>query len=199
MSGFFVNTYSSNNGYKNFIFLKNYGENDIPRWPNRNGRAYLNPFVKFINGGEKWIFNFYGQINNTEEYYYSDIGKNRERLNNNQKEEFSNCSYEFMANRWKKGKTPTEAMFLFNWNFNRGIDNRFFTVCIESVKDTISNEIFSIGNYLKISIIIYNLSVDFYSYNEKYTEPEIISVNDEEMFLSTKKNNLIFSLQKDKD
>ena len=34
-----------------------YGEKNIPRCPNRNCRAYLNPFVKFIDGGEKWICN----------------------------------------------------------------------------------------------------------------------------------------------
>ena len=32
--------------------LINYGENNIPRCPNGNCRAYLNPFVKFISGGE---------------------------------------------------------------------------------------------------------------------------------------------------
>jgi protein transport protein SEC24 len=182
--------------------LINYGENNIPRCPNRNCRAYLNPFVKFISGGEKWICNFCGQINNTEEYYYSDVDKNGERLDINQKEELCNGSYEFFANKsyWKKGKTPTEAMFLFIFETSMGaIDNGFFSACIESVKDAISNEIFYNGNNVKISIITYNLGVDFYSYNEKYTQPQMLTVNDEEMFLPTNKNNLIFSLQKDKD
>ena len=67
--------------------LINYGEHNIPRCPNRDCRAYLNPFVKFINGGEKWICNLCGQINNTEEYYYCDVDKNGERLDINQKEE----------------------------------------------------------------------------------------------------------------
>ena len=35
--------------------LINYGDKSIPRCPNANCRAYLNPFVKFIDGGEKWI------------------------------------------------------------------------------------------------------------------------------------------------
>ena len=42
-----------------------YGDNNIPRCPNRNCRAYMNPFVKFIQGGEKWICNLCGQINDT--------------------------------------------------------------------------------------------------------------------------------------
>ena len=120
----------------------NYDNKNIPRCPNRNCRAYLNPFVKFIDGGEKWICNICGQINNTEDYYFA---------------------------------------------------------CVESVKDVVSNESFYNGNNIKISIITYNLGVDFYSYNEKYSQPQMLTVNDEEMFLPTSKDNLIFSVQKDKD
>ena len=79
------------------------------------------------------------------------------------------------------------------------IVNGFFNACIESVKNAISNEIFYNGNNIKISIINYNLGVYFYSYNEKCTQPQMLTVNDEEMFLPINKNNLIFSLQKVKD
>ena len=43
--------------------LINYGDKNIPRCPNSNCKAYLNSFVKFINGGEKSICNLFGQIN----------------------------------------------------------------------------------------------------------------------------------------
>ena len=182
--------------------LINYGENSIPRCPNRNCRAYLNPFVKFIDGGEKWICNLCGQINNTEEYYYCDVDKNGERLDINQKEELCCGSYEFVANRsyWRKGKNPTEAMFLFLFETSLGaIDNGFFNACVESVKDVISNESFYNGNNVKICIITYNLGVDFYSYNEKFNQPQMLVVNDNPMFLPTNRNNLIFNLKNDKD
>ena len=55
------------------IPLLKYGKNDIPRCPNNNCRAYLNPFVKFIQGGEKWICNFCGNINDTEDHYYCEV------------------------------------------------------------------------------------------------------------------------------
>ena len=182
--------------------LINYGENNIPRCPNRYCRAYLNPFAKFIEGGEKWICNLCGQINNTEKHYYCDVDKNGIRLDVNEKEELCNGSYEFYANNsyWKKGKNPTEAMYFFIFESSNGaIDNGFFNACVESVKDVISNESFYNGNKIKISIITYNLGVDFYSYNEKFSQPQMLTVNDEEMFLPTNRSNLIFNLQKDKD
>ena len=180
----------------------NYDNKNIPRCPNRNCRAYLNPFVKFIDGGEKWICNICGQINNTEDYYFCDVDKNGKRTDINEKPELCCGSYEFFANKsyWKKGKNPTEAMFFFIFETSNGaIDNGFFNACVESVKDVVSNESFYNGNNIKISIITYNLGVDFYSYNEKYSQPQMLTVNDEEMFLPTSKDNLIFSIQKDKD
>ena len=180
----------------------NYCDNNIPRCTNRNCRAYLNPFVKFIDGGEKWICNICGQINNTDAYYYSDVDKNGIRLDKNEKPELCCGSYEFFANKsyWKKGKNPTEALYFFIFETsNGGIDNGFLHACIESVKDVVSNESFYNGNNIKISIITYNLGIDFYSYSDKFSQPQMLTVNDEEMFLPTNRNNLIFSIQKDKD
>ena len=182
--------------------LINYGENNIPRCPNRNCRAYLNPFVKFINGGEKWICNLCGQINTTDDYYYCDVDKNGVRLDINEKEELCNGSYEFVTNKsyWKKGKNPTEAMYFLIFETSlSAIDNGFFNACVESVKDVISNESFYNGNNVKISIITYSLGVDFYSNNEKYNQPQMLTVCDEEVFLPTNRNNLIFNLKTDKD
>ena len=179
--------------------LIDYGEKNIPRCPNRNCRAYINPFIKFIDGGENWICNLCGQINNTEDYYYCDVDKNGIRLDINEKAELCNGSYEFVTNKsyWKKGKTPTEAMFFFIFETSMGaIDNGFFSACLESVKDVINNESFYNGNDVKICIITYNTGVDFYSYNEKSTQPQMLTVNDDSMFLPTNKKNLIFNLKK---
>ena len=180
----------------------NYGENNIPRCPNRNCRGYMNPFIKFIEGGEKWVCNLCGQINDTEDYYYSDVDKNGIRLDVNEKPELCCGSYEFYANKsyWKKGKGPTESFYILAFETSTGaIDNGFFTACIESIKDVINNESFYNGNKVKISIITYNTGIDFYSYNEKYTQPQMLTVNEESIFLPTDKNNLIFNLEKDKD
>ena len=40
------------------IPLINYGLNEIPRCKNKDCKIFLNPFVKFIENGEKWICNF---------------------------------------------------------------------------------------------------------------------------------------------
>ena len=182
--------------------LIDYNDKEIPRCINKNCRAYLNPFVKFIDEGKKWICNICGQISPTENYFYNNIDKNGIRIDINEKPELCNASYEFVANKniYKKEKAPTEASFYFIFETsNSAIDNGFLTASIESIKDAIVKEIFYNGNNIKIGILTYNLGIDFYSYNNKFTQPQMLTVNDEQIFLPTNKNNLIFNLKSEKD
>lgn len=145
------------------------------------------------------------KINDTEDFYYCDVDKNGERLVMNSKTELCCGTYEFLIikHTGKKVKHLMKLCFFFVFETSlMDIDNGFFNACVESVKDAISNESFYNGNNVKISIIINNLGVDFYSYNEKYTQPQMITVNeikDNDIFLPTNINNLIFNLKNDKD
>ena len=179
-----------------------YGSNNIPRCKNQNCCAYLNPFVKFIENGEKWICNFCGEENDTEDHYFCDLDKNGERLDVNSKPELCCGSYEFKTNKsyWKKNKTPTKALFIFLIETSlNAIDSGFFSACVESIKEVINNELFYNGNKTNISIITYSTNVSFYSYGEKFTQPQMLIVADEPVFLPTSKNNLILNMGDEKE
>ena len=99
-----------------------------------------------------------------------------------------------------KDKVSCEASFYFIFETSIGsIDSGFLYACIESVKDSINNEIFYNGNNVKIGIITYNIGIDFYSFNNKFTQPQMLTFNDEEIFLPISRNNLIFNLNSDKN
>ena len=179
-----------------------YGSNNIPRCKNQNCCAYLNPFVKFIENGEKWICNFCSEENDTEDHYFCDLDKNGERLDINSKPELCCGSYEFKTNKsyWKKNKTPTKALFIFLIETSlNAIDSGFFSACIESIKEVINNELFYNGNKANISIITYCTNVSFFSYGEKFTQPQMLTVADEPVFLPTSKNNLILNMDDEKE
>ena len=182
--------------------LVNYGANEIPRCKNKNCDIFLNPFVKFIDSGERWICNFCGEKNDTEDYYFSDLDKNGERLDADTKPELCCGSYEFVANKsyYKKNKNPTMAffMFLFDTSMN-SINSGFLEACIEGVKDAINNNIFYNGSDVNISIITYDSDICYYSFGEKFTQPQMLIVTDEPTFLPTSKINLILNIEDDKD
>ena len=184
------------------IPLVNYGPNEIPRCKNKNCDIFLNPFVKFIDNGERWICNFCGEKNDTEDYYFSDLDKNGERLDAETKPELCCGSYEFVANKsyYKKNKSPTRAFFMFLFDTSlKSINSGFLESCIEGVKDAINNDIFYNGNDVNISIITYDSEICFYSCGEKFAQPQMLIVTDEPTFLPTSKINLILNIEDDKD
>ena len=185
------------------IPLINYGDKAIPRCPNNNCRAYLNPFVKWIEGGEKWVCNFCNQINDTEEYYYAQLNNNGERMDIETRTELNCGSYEFITNRdyWKPGRSPNKANFIFLIETSlSSINSGFLSAVIESIKDTINNNAFyNKTEDISISFITYDSSVHFYSFSEKMSQIQMLCVTDEPTYLPTIKENLILNLNKHKD
>ena len=178
------------------IPLVSYEDKSIPRCPNTQCRAYLNPFVKFIEGGEKWICNFCKQVNNTEDHYYANLDKNGRRVDCDTKIELCHGSYEFLTNKqyWSSGKTPTTAMYIFLIETSMSaIANGFLTSVIESIKDVVNNGSFYNGSITKCVFITYDSSVHFYKCS-KTCQPQMLCVADEPVFLPTTKESLILDL-----
>lgn len=78
---------SKDSGIPLAIIVKPYGElpsgepipcasfNNKPIIRCKDCRAYINPFVKFTDFGQKWTCNFCRDVNPTESYYYSPADK----------------------------------------------------------------------------------------------------------------------------
>lgn len=71
-----------------------FGKNPIVRC--RDCRAYVNPFIKFCDGGTRWICNFCGEYNNVENHYYSPLTQGV-RNDINDRPELSYGSVDFLA------------------------------------------------------------------------------------------------------
>ena len=157
--------------------------------------------MKFIDSGERWVCNFCNHINDTEDHYFCDVDKNGNRLDIDTKPELCGGSYEFEVNKsyYKKNKKPTRALFMFLIETSlSAINSGFLEASIEGIKYAINNNIFYNGNDVNISIITYDTNVSFYSYGEKFTQPQVLTVTDEPTFLPTSKINLILNIE-DKD
>ena len=182
--------------------LVNYGSNNIPRCKNQTCQIFLNPFVKFIDNGERWICNFCNQVNDVEDHFFCDLDKNGERLDIDTKPELCCGSYEFEANNsyYKKNKKPTRALFIFLIETSlSAINSGFLEASIEGIKNAINNNLFYNGNDVNISIVTYDSNINFYSFGEKYTQPQVLTITDEPTFLPTSKINLILNIDEDKD
>ena len=65
----------------------------------------------------------------------------------------------------------------------------FLFSVIESLKDSINNNSFFNYSFVKVSFITYNSDIQFYSFNRNCSQPQILSINDEEPFLPIIKEN----------
>ncbi len=179
-----------------------YGKEDIPRCPNNKCRAYLNPFVKFIERGDKWICNFCGQTNLTEAFYYTRADENGIREDQNTKTELCCGTYEFETNDkyWKKGRLPNQALYIFLIETSSSsVQSGYLGAIIESIKDVVNNGAFYNGEKARVAIITYDSIVSFYAFSDKMNQPQMLCVPNEPVFVPTVKDHLILKAVDDKD
>ena len=192
---------SSFNTKKGEFSLISYGEQkDIPRCKNNNCKAFINPYIKFIDN-DKWQCNICKTINKIEDYFF----KNEEEKEN--KIELNNGSYEFLLNKeyWKNNRQPNKLNYHFVIDISyKSIESGFAQCALESIKDCILNNYFY--NYdifpIRVSIITYDTSVHFYSINEKSNQFTMLYINEDkekDLFIPTYRDNILVSLKENKN
>ena len=77
-------------------------------------RAYVNPFIKFIDNGARWICNFCRVDNTTEGYYYCQMDPDTDqRLDYNDRPELWSGSVDFLASSEYMNRPPMPPTFIF--------------------------------------------------------------------------------------
>ena len=175
-------------------------ENNYPRCKNPKCHAYICPFTKFINNGNEFICHICKFVNKTEEYFYQPLNENNKRIDCDKRIELCNSSYEFITskNYWINNPVKSFFIFVIDTSLFSIVSNFLFSI-IESLKDAIINNNVFNYSFAKVSFITYNYDIQFYSFNRNCSQPQILSINDEEPFLPIIKDFLIFDLNNEKD
>ena len=92
-------------------------------------RAYINPFVKFIDNGAKWICNFCKLDNKTEGYYFSQIDPSTGyRADYSERPELYAGSVDFLASSEYMNRPPMPPTFLFLLDVSQqAVDSGYLT------------------------------------------------------------------------
>lgn len=181
--------------------IKYKDDEEIPRC--NSCKAYINPFLNWIDGGDKWICNLCKSKNITATYYYETIDKTGQRKDIGSRPEISVGSYEFFATKSflgeNFGKDLPSPVYIFAFDVSlASIGSGYLSSCIDGVKQVISDGFpFDINS--KIGIITYDSAVHFYNLNKKLTQPQIIQVNESKVFLPLPLKFLFGSISECKD
>ena len=74
---------------------------------------YINPFVKFVDMGQKWVCNFCKAVNVTEAYYYCEADQNGLRHDIESRPELIYGSVDFLASQEYMNRPPMPPSYVF--------------------------------------------------------------------------------------
>ena len=95
----------------------------------RECRAYVNPFVKFIDNGQRWICNFCRLDNITESYYFSQLDENTgQRKDLDSRPELWSGSVDFIASSEYMSRPPLPPTYVFLLDVSQqAVDSGYLT------------------------------------------------------------------------
>jgi protein transport protein SEC24 len=140
-------------------------------------RAYINPFVTFVDQGTRWKCNICHVVNDLPAFYSWD-SKTRQAIDRSTIPELNSAVVEFVATKEYTHRPPQPVVIMLV------IDVSFQSIqsgMVATAARTILSSLDSIPNYdnrTKIGFITYDSTLHFYNLNSSLTEPQMLVVSD---------------------
>lgn len=139
-------------------------EVDIPRC--RGCRAYINPFVIFIDAGRKWKCNICTKINGVTQQYYSSLNSSGHREDLSRRPELTNGAYEFIAPVDNQKSLPIPPIFVFVIDVSLTSSTNSIPLIITDVISKTIDELVEMSNMTQFCLITYDSRIHFYHFNK---------------------------------
>lgn len=158
-----------------------FGSNSIVRC--KDCRAYVNPFIRFTDGGTRWICNFCSSYNNVDNYYYSPL-TNGVRNDIEERKELQYGSVDFLASADYMNRPPMAPTFLFIFDVSKNaIDSGYLTIVANSIIKAIEADTIPGGDRTVVGFLTYDDKVHYYNLKNTLKQPQMIVNTDELDFL----------------
>lgn len=132
-------------------------------------KAYINPFVRWSHGGQKFICNICDLANDVPAEYFANLDMSGRRVDLMQRPELRYGTVEFVATKEFCARPPTPASFVFlidvSWN---AIQSGMLQVATQTIKEML--DLFPMQDDqacspCRVAIVTYDRSVHFYNLN----------------------------------
>jgi len=140
-------------------------------------RAYINPFVTYVDQGTRWKCNICHAVNDLPAFYNWD-SKTRQAVDRNTIPELNSSVVEFVATReYTRGPPqPVVIMFVIDVSF-QSIQSGMVATAARTILSSLDN-IPNFDNRTKIGFVTYDSTLHFYNLNANLTEPQMLVVSD---------------------
>ncbi|XP_004870099.1 protein transport protein Sec24D isoform X4 [Heterocephalus glaber] len=164
------------------LYLVNHGENGPVRC--NRCKAYMCPFMQFIEGGRRYQCGFCNCVNDVPPFYFQHLDHIGRRLDHYEKPELSLGSYEFVAtlDYCRKNKPPNPPAFIFMIDVSySNIKNGLVKLICEELKtvlEKLPKEEQEETSAIRVGFITYNKVLHFFNVKSNLARPQMMVVTD---------------------
>ncbi|KAG8592998.1 hypothetical protein GDO81_000692 [Engystomops pustulosus] len=170
------------------LYLVNHGEAGPIRC--NRCKAYMCPFMLFIEGGRRFQCAFCNCVNEVPPFYFQHLDHIGRRVDYYERPELSLGSYEYVAtlDYCRKNKPPNPPAFIFMIDVSySNIKNGVVRLICEELKtllDRLPREENAESSAIRVGFVTYNKVLHFYNVNSNLAQPQMMVVTDvAEVFL----------------
>jgi protein transport protein SEC24 len=174
-----------------------FGSNPIVRC--KDCRAYVNPFIRFTDGGTRWIWNFWGCYNNVDNYYYSPLtGGVRNDIE--ERNELQYGSVDFLASADYMNRPPMAPTFLFVFDVSKSaLDTGYLPIATGTIIKAIEADSIPGGERTVVGFLTYDDKVHYYNLKSTLKQPQMIVNTDDDHDFLPMPEDLMVNLMDSKD
>ncbi|KAG0317714.1 COPII coat Sec23p-Sfb3p heterodimer component [Dissophora globulifera] len=161
----------------------------------RRCNAYINPYMIFTNGGQKFVCNMCLFENEVEPGYFCNLDMNGRRCDLDQRPELRSGTIEFAVPKAYWNKTPMAAAYVFaidvSWN---AIQSGMLQQCVAGIKSAIwdVNGVSKLAPGAQIGLLTYDKNVHFYNLSPGLDQAQMMVVPDvSDMFVPLSEGFLV--------
>ncbi|XP_036618617.1 protein transport protein Sec24D isoform X2 [Trichosurus vulpecula] len=164
------------------LYLVNHGESGPVRC--NRCKAYMCPFMQFIEGGRKYQCGFCNCVNDVPPFYFQHLDHVGRRLDHYERPELSLGSYEYIATldycRNNKPPNPPAYIFMIDVSYSN-VKNGLVTLICEELKTILENlpkEEQEETSAIRVGFVTYNKVLHFFNVKSNLAQPQMMVVTD---------------------
>lgn len=163
--------------------------------PVRCGRckAYMNPYMRWTDGGKTFVCNFCGQANPCPDVYFNYLGPDNRRRDVYERAELSRGTYEIVATKEYMVRAPQPVIHVFCIDVSQPAIASGATAatcqCIEQVLDSLQG-----GDNTLVGVVTYDSSVHFYNVSKGQAVAQMLVMADVSDVYAPMSSNLLAKL-----
>ncbi|NXP16314.1 SC24D protein, partial [Scytalopus superciliaris] len=164
------------------LYLVNHGEAGPIRC--NRCKAYMCPFMQFIEGGRRFQCGFCNCINDVPSFFFQHLDHVGRRIDHYERPELSLGSYEYAATadycRDKKPPNPPAYIFMIDVSYRNIKSGLVKLICdeLKTLLDKLPREEQEESSSIRVGFVTYNKVLHFFNVKSSLAQPQMMVVTD---------------------